>query len=209
MYTPIIFPYSTDPFQTEQDFTTDVVSEDSIHHVRQASSSRQAVASTVPAVLNLGSTASIWKQLQGLSPSVSRGSASVWKPMRDSNSDVSVEGSKDCVKTSTERQNLHKFLERQTEFAIRGENAAQRLSEAETDMEIKDLEKRKSELALYKSLRELELPRLRLRQANQWADQSRAEKISLCGQLEMKNTLHQEGHTRSCQETEKDGARQC
>ena len=82
----------------------------------------------------------------------------------------------ESVKTSTERQHLHKFLERQVELAGRGENAAQkRISEAETDMEMKDWEKRNSEFALYESQRELESQRLRLRQVSQWADQTQRE----------------------------------
>ena len=72
---------------------------------------------------------------------------------------------------SIERRNLHKFFERLAELAVRGENAAQkRFSEAATEREIKDWEKRSSEIALYESQRELESQRMRLHQANQWAD---------------------------------------
>ena len=43
------------------------------------------------------------------------------------------------VQTLRDRENLHKILERKFELAVRRENAAQnKVSEAETNMEIKD-----------------------------------------------------------------------
>ena len=48
--------------------------------------------------------------------------------------------------------------------------------------------------------RELEYQRLELHQANQWAEQAQREKICVCGELEMRNRLHQESQTRTCQE---------
>ena len=77
-----------------------------------------------------------------------------------------------------------------------------RLTEAGTDMEIKDWERRNSEFALYESRRELESQRFPLRQASQWADQSERGKIRLCGELEMKSRLYQENYTRSRREIE-------
>ena len=51
------------------------------------------------------------------------------------------------------RQNLHEFLERKAESARRGESAAQkRLSDAEADLEIRRLERKNSEIALFMSL---------------------------------------------------------
>ena len=80
----------------------------------------------------------------------------------------------DSVKTSTESRNFHKFLEKQAELAVRGDNAAQkRLFEAETDMDNKDWEKRSS---LHESQREVRSQRLRLRQSNQCADQAQRER---------------------------------
>ena len=52
------------------------------------------------------------------------------------------------------------------------------LSEAATEREIKDWEKRSSEIAPYESQPELESQRMRLHQANQWADQAQREKIN-------------------------------
>ena len=54
---------------------------------------------------------------------------------------------------------------------------------------------RRSDIALYDPHRELESQRLELHQANQWADQAQREKISLYGELEMRNRLIQESRT--------------
>ena len=92
------------------------------------------------------------------------------------------DGDAESARKSVERQNLQNFFERQVELAARGENAAKRrLTEAETDTEIKDWERRNSEFALHESRRELESERFQLQQASQWADQAQREKISLCG----------------------------
>ena len=69
-------------------------------------------------------------------------------------------------------------------------------------MEIRDLERSNSEDASIESQRELESRRLPLRQARQWADQAQQERIKLCGDLEMRNCLHQESYARGCQEIE-------
>ena len=81
--------------------------------------------------------------------------------MRENTSVVSVEESMlwgkrnrdaESVTRSVEIQTLHKFLELQAESAVPGEHAAQRrLTEAETDMEIKGWYKKDSEIALYES----------------------------------------------------------
>ena len=63
------------------------------------------------------------------------------------------------MRTMSDRQNLHEFLERKAELAVQGEIAAQkRLSEAEAeaDMEIRRWEQKNSEVAFYESRRELE-----------------------------------------------------
>ena len=99
------------------------------------------------------------------------------------------------LRTSSDRQNLHHYMERR--------NAAQnRLSEAEADMEIRRWEQKSSETALYETHQEPESQRLQLHQANHWADQAQREKINLCGELEMRNRIDQESHTRTCQEIE-------
>ena len=53
------------------------------------------------------------------------------------------------VQTLKDRQNLHKFLERKAEFAVRGEKLAQQRSyETEADVEVKHWAKRNSDIAL-------------------------------------------------------------
>ena len=105
--------------------------------------------------------------------------------------------------TLRDRQNLHEFLEQQAQLAVLGENAAQRkLTEAESDMEIKKWERRNSECALYESQCEIESQRHQWRQASQWADQAQREIMRLCGELDRKNRLHQESYTRNRQEIE-------
>ena len=78
----------------------------------------------------------------------------------------------------SDRQNLHEFLARKDESAVQGEIAAQkRLSEADSDLEIRRWDQKNSEIALYESHRELESRRLQQHQADQWADQAQKEKL--------------------------------
>ena len=49
---------------------------------------------------------------------------------------------------------------------------------------------------------EFESQRFQLHQASRWADQARRDKISLYGELELRNMLFQEDHARDCQEIE-------
>ena len=58
-------------------------------------------------------------------------------------------------------------------------------------MDMRNWERRNADMALYETSRELESQRLERFQAYQWADQAQRERISLCGELEMKNRLFQ------------------
>ena len=69
-------------------------------------------------------------------------------------------------------------------------------------MEIQNSERRNSEKALIESQRELESQRRQFLEANQWVDQAQRERIHLCGELEMKDHLHQESYARRCREIE-------
>ena len=69
-------------------------------------------------------------------------------------------------------------------------------------MEIKSCEKRNSDIAYCDTHQEIESQRLQLQQGIQWADQAQREKIILRGELEMRNRLFREDHSRYCQETE-------
>ena len=108
-----------------------------------------------------------------------------------------------------DRENLQKILERKAESSIQGENEAQKkLSEIEADVDIRRWEQRSSEIALHESYRELETQRLQVLQANIW-DNAQSERISLCGELEMRNKLFQESRTKDCQEIEELRRRCC
>ena len=67
-HTPINVTTRKDSFNHENDLTTTVAaSEGSDHHAQRiaASGSQQMVASTVPTLLNLGSSSSVWQQTRG------------------------------------------------------------------------------------------------------------------------------------------------
>ena len=48
----------------------------------------------------------------------------------------------------------------------------------------------------------LNLKDLQLQQAKIWADNAHRQKINLCGELEMRNSLFQESRTKDCREIE-------
>ena len=107
------------------------------------------------------------------------------------------------LQTLRDRQNLHEIYERKAELAVRGEKLAQQKShEAEADVEVKHWEKRNSDIAFCEINQEFESQLLQLQQANQLADQSQREKISLFGELEMRNRLFRENQANDSQEIE-------
>ena len=69
-------------------------------------------------------------------------------------------------------------------------------------MEVKHGEKRNSDVALSEVNQEFESQRFQLQQANRWADQAQRDKVSLFGELELRNRLFQESQAKDCQETE-------
>ena len=78
-----------------------------------------------------------------------------------------------------------------------------KISEAQTEMDIRNWEHRNADIALlWNQSRTRILERLELYQTNQWADQAQREKINLCGELDMRNCLSQEHRARNCQEIE-------
>ena len=63
----------------------------------------------------------------------------------------------DSVKIQSDRHSLYVYLEQKADLAVQGEYSAQRrLSEAEADMDMREWEKRGSDLALHETNRELE-----------------------------------------------------
>ena len=195
-HTPINLLTRKSSFQLESDAT--IPSSKNLNlprHAGASSSSWQTAASTL---LKLGSAGTrSWKLAadvdhETIVPSVFE---SVSREKRDR--DLNVE------QTLKDRHNVHKFLERQAESAVRGEKLAQqRLFEAEADVEVNLWAKRKSDIALYDVNPEFESQRLHLQLVNQWADEAQREKISLCGESEMRTRLFRENRAKDCQEIE-------
>ena len=103
----------------------------------------------------------------------------------------------------SDERDPREHLERRAQQGFLGENSVQRkLYSTEHNMEIQNLERRNSEYSFIESQRELESQGRQLLEANQWADQAQRQRIHLCSELEMKNRLHPECYTRSCQEIE-------
>ena len=76
--------------------------------------------------------------------------------------------------------------------------AQRTLYEAEAEVEARNWE-----TSLFLEInQEFEPQQLQLHQASRWADLARRDKISLYGELELRNRLFQEDHARDCQEIE-------
>ena len=78
--------------------------------------------------------------------------------------------------------------------------AQQRLYEAEADVEARKWEKRNLDVAFQEVNQEFESQRFQLQPANRWADQAQREKLSLYGELELRNRLFEENQAKDCQE---------
>ena len=103
------------------------------------------------------------------------------------------------VEIESERNSLHVYLKQKAESVVLGEYTAQkRLSEVEADMEVREREKRSSDLALCDTSRQLESQRLQLIQANRWAGQAQRERIGLLWRIG-----HEKSTLPNCQEIEK------
>ena len=92
-----------------------------------------------------------------------------------------------------------KIIERKVDSAVRGEMMA---LEAEAEVDARNWETRNSDFAFQDINQEKESQRFQLPQASRWADQAQRDKISLYGELELRNRLFQENHARDCQEIE-------
>ena len=102
-------------------------------------------------------------------------------------------------------EKISKILERKVDSAVRGEITAQRQlyeAEAEAEFEARNCEKRNSDFAFQEINQEFESQRFQLYQASRWANQAQRDKISFCGELELRNRLVQENHAMDCQEIE-------
>ena len=68
----------------------------------------------------------------------------------------------ESVQTLSKSRNLHVYLEQKAELAVEGECAAQKKSEAEAEMDVRNWEQRNCDIARYETNRELESQRLEL-----------------------------------------------
>ena len=181
-----------------------------VPHEKSRSSSRKSPAGTVPTVFGSSAGPSFGKQqrdcvsetslLSQLAGPGELGSGSV-----STTDEALMTGKRDwgesVGQSMRDRENLLKILERGWVINLRGEWSSEKLSEIGAGVEIRRWEQRSSEIALHESYRELETQRLQLLQANFW-DNAQSERISLCGELEMRNKLFQESRTKDCQEIE-------
>ena len=65
-------------------------------------------------------------------------------------------------------------------------------------MEVKHWERRNSSEALYEVNQEFESQRFQPQQANRQTDQAHRDKMSLHGELELRNRLYQESQAKDC-----------
>ena len=128
---------------------TVAVSEDSDHLPQRsaASSSRHSVASIVPALLNLGSLCSAGQQVRQHDSVASSFSGTGKVQGNEFVASVASRRKRDRdlnrVRTCSEGQHLHDYLERKAELALRGESAVQRrLTDAEADLEVRRWEQK-------------------------------------------------------------------
>ena len=96
------------------------------------------------------------------------------------------------VQSLRNKQNLQKILQRKAELA----------DEAEAYMKVNHRDKKDSDMALHEVNQEFESQRFRLQQANRWADQAQRDKISLYGELELRNRFFQDSQAKYCKDTE-------
>ena len=121
------------------------------------------------------------------------GSVSNWKRDRDQN----------VVQPFGDRQILHIILERKAALAVRGEKLAQqKLYEAETDVDVKHWERKIRIWLFMRSVRSSSPKDFRYNKRIDGQIRLKEIKISLHGELEMRNRLFREHQAKDCQEIE-------
>ena len=194
VHTPINHPSRRNRFNIENDLTTMFAASENFDGFPQQAAASGSPQQVPAGMVNPWLTADMWSSTRKLvrgSESIS----SVERTLSRGKRDRDLES----VQTLSERTDHHAYLEQKTDLAVLGECAAQKiLSDAEAHMDIRNWERRNSDIALFENNRELESQRLELYQANLWADQAQREKINFCGELT--NRLFQESRARNCQE---------
>ena len=72
--------------------------------------------------------------------------------------------------------------------------------QTEAEIEARNWEKRHSEIAFREINQEFESQRFQLHQASRWADLAQRDKITLYGELDLRNRLFQGDYAKDCQE---------
>ena len=189
-------------FQQEHDATI-AASEDLNlpRHSGASSSSQHTAASTLPRHLKQGSRGTGSRRLVADYDSVA--SRMDRETVVSSLFESVSEEKRDRDQKVVDRQNLHKILDQKAELVRGGENLAQhRFFEAEADVEVKHWEKRNSDIALYEINQEFEVPTITATTGESMTDHAQRNKMSLYGELELRNRLFQEDQARDCQEIE-------
>ena len=207
-HTLINIPDSHSSFQCRDDATITSATEDpGVPYWGASSSSKQTAASRVPTMLG-SFGASLWKQRpesvdcrasiqatgadvdrESVGPPFFKGHSQKGREIRDTN----------VVHSLKDRENPQRILERKVDLAVRGEIMAQRKM-YEAEVEARNWEKRSSDFSFEEISQEFESQRFQLHQASRWADQAQRDKISLYGEMEVRNRLFKEDQARDCQE---------
>ena len=168
-------------FQQEYDATiTDSEDLNLIQHSRASSSFQHTAASRVPTLLSLTKVSadcdSVASRTRIKETCADMGRL---KQLFQVFSGLCEKGKRDrdrnVVQTLRDKQNRHKILERKAGLAVRQEKLAQqRFFGAEADVEVKHLEKRNSDVALYEINQEFE-SRRNLRGSDIWSKKATAK----------------------------------
>ena len=165
-------------FYTKSDHTATVAASENLHGFQQ-----QAAASSSQHCVDQASGNRCDDSRSVANPWLSADMcASIGKPLRGNESALIVERmlsrrkrdrDLDSANIQSDRHSLYVYLEQKGELAVQGQYSAQRqLSEAEADTDVRKWEKRRPDIALYETNRELESQRLELNRSNRWADQA-------------------------------------
>ena len=99
---------------------------------------------------------------------------------------------------------VHSSRQKISRKSLNGKLTQQRLSKNCVKLRLKSRQEiwKNADTVFQEIKQEFESQRFQLHQASRWADQAHRDKISLYGELELRNMLFQEDHARDCQEIE-------
>ena len=197
-HTPIDVPDSHQDFLCPDDATMIPTSPEGLPNAEAFSSSQKAAAGRVSSLFGHSSLGKL-----------SAGHVSSRSGLQETGAELDRDSvattlfrSQSRGKRDRDRQKIiKKHLERKVDSAVRSEQLSlQKLCEAVAEVEVRNWEERNSDIALYEKNQEFESQRVQPHQATRWADQDQSDRISLYGELELRNRLFQENHARDSQE---------